>query len=947
MAATSDIQQTREAQLKQAFHKHLPRRIGSLQRRLKALVEGGWDINTLHLTHAEIQQLAGSSGKYGMVEASEKLYSLEVFLSKLLQSAQPPDEGQTDEIFRLVTELDSISGGSDLEDIDIEADRVVAKIIATASLPEPEIGPGGLPSPDNVPHFIQPPAEFLPFDPGSGKVFHRVADDVAEPDFGDTGYSDHEIHRLAEENLDLEIGDIQDHLVSGDAQYHVEESEDVGESWKEDLRKGSSRAIEVPDNLPEPGQAVDAAPEVPRLPTLYYLHMGSNSNRELAETLQQDYELSSFDNVDEFKDMLSAMGPDAILIDGEFIDEIENLGALVKKIRAKQNRPMPMVAFSNATDVSQRLKILRAGADAFLKNDASIREVQRRLADLLQVPENDPYRILIVEDDRTQAVFAESILRKAGMEVRLERDPLKALDHLEQFNPELILMDLYMPHCDGMELTALIREREEFINTPIVFLSGESDTDKHFDALLAGGDDFLSKPIRPRHLISAVTNRVSRARILALRQQQTTSVTDTVTGLAERPELLETVNAILTDLDQSDPDRPGGILYLEIDRPFDIRQRLGLGGFETLADQLAPLITANLAEQDLASRYGDTSYCVMLPNRTLDLLSSTATQIQERIAGHLFQVGDATTSATVSIGVCQFSSQLADAGAMISAAERACNVSYSDEVNRINVQDLGTDFDKETDEALATLIEEAIDQDDLQVVFQPIVSLHGEQGERYQALVRLTGEDGRPVPARRLIPVAEQHGLVARLDRWMLNRALTVLDERQRLARPIRLFVNLSRHTLGDKDLLPRLYKQLQRRSVRPECLVLEFKLPEIVNRLKAAVAYVGKIRELGVLVCLGGFDGDSAAFQCLEHLPVDYVKLPAADRDHADQALGKSVASITDKLHGMGKLVIIPAIEDAKTAAKLWSTGVDYIQGNFVQPPEQELMYQFSDSHM
>ena len=120
-----------------------------------------------------------------------------------------------------------------------------------------------------------------------------------------------------------------------------------------------------------------------------------------------------------------------------------------------------------------------------------------RVAELLDADTTDPFRVLIVEDDRSQAIFAESILRKAGMNTAAVTDPLAALDRLEGFNPELILMDLYMPNCSGMELTAIIREREAFINTPIVFLSGEHDQEKHFEALNAGGDDFLSKRSGP------------------------------------------------------------------------------------------------------------------------------------------------------------------------------------------------------------------------------------------------------------------------------------------------------------------------------------------------------------------------------------------------------------------------------------------------------------------
>ena len=79
-------------------------------------------------------------------------------------------------------------------------------------------------------------------------------------------------------------------------------------------------------------------------------------------------------------------------------------------------------------------------------------------------------RVLIVEDDRSQALFAEGILRNAGMDSLVVLDALGVLPALEQFHPDLILMDLNMPDANGIELTALIREQDAFMQTPIVFL---------------------------------------------------------------------------------------------------------------------------------------------------------------------------------------------------------------------------------------------------------------------------------------------------------------------------------------------------------------------------------------------------------------------------------------------------------------------------------------------
>ncbi len=916
MPASSDIQQSRDPQLKRAFHQHLPRRLASVQRRLRALAEAGWDINTLALIYGEIQQLAGSSGKYGMVEVSEKLFALETYLAPFVDSGEIPDAEQTEEIYRLITQLDAFSGGSDSDQAEFDPRAVVAKVIATASPAAPILDEEGVPLAENIPTYVEPPAEFLPFEAQAARPFHNLA--ANEPlDTGGAaaGYIDPEIERLSAGNMELTLGNIAEHIVTGGDQLSIETAQDVVESWRDDVNAAEAKAKaeaeaeaeaeaaaepepraaaeeprqEEPPAAEEPTGAEAAAPSH-RQPTLYYLHQDNEHTRHLSASLEGEYDLHSFDNVEEFKEIISAMGPDAVLIDGVFIDEIENLGTLVKRIRQKQNRPMPMLAFSDSTDVGHRLKILRAGADAFLKSSAEPAEVRRRLAELMQDTGENPYRVLIVEDDRAQGMFAESILRKVGMDVRLERDPMKVMVQLERFNPELILMDLYMPQCDGMELTTIIRERDEFINTPIVFLSGEADTDKHFDALLAGGDDFLSKPIRPRHLIQAVTNRVQRARAVARRQKSAPGTPDSVTGLTDRSSLLEQTNRMLAENESGDPGRPGGILYVEIDRPFEVRKRLGLSGFEQLTEQIGPLLTEVLGADDLATRYSDNAYCLMLKRRSVAGLKAIAEQCVAAVGGHFFRVGEGTSAATVSVGVCQLSSQLADAGAVIAAAERACNTGSG--TGRIGVQELAGDLFDASDDVLPLLIEDALKHDRLQVVFQPIVSLRGDAEEQYQALVRIVGEDDRPIPAASFIAVAEQTGMVEQIDRWILKRALSVIDERRRAARPLRLFVNQSQTALTDTELLTRLYKQLQTRGVDPSYLVLEFKLPEIINRLKAAVVLASGLKKLGVKMSLGGFDGSDTAFQALEHLEADFVKLPTTGQESGDGVIGKDLGS-------------------------------------------------------
>ena len=968
MAASTDLQQNRQAQLKQAFAEHLPPRIASVQRRTLAMCEGGWDINTLHLIFGEIQQLAGTSGSYGLVRASDKLFALEMHLSLFTESGLVPDSDQTAEIQSLIGTLDEISGGSQ-QPTSSKSLRDASQIIVPVESQEPIIELSGLPALANVPNQVVPPLEFLPFDEapespiaaqedGSpGSLESRSIEDFNDPD----------IERLMEGDTNLSVGNIAERLVSTEDHFKVTEADEIGETWHQEISPGRSPAERtlVEDEQPEEqssrvrdteensndvklnleSSVSGSADQLSgRSSTVYFLHTASAQMDTLANDLEPQFEVHSFDNVEEFREILGALGPDAVMIDGEFFAEMETLAPLIKRIRAKQNRPMPMVAFSDSTDIGTRLKVLRAGADAFMSSSSQAAAVSQRLRELMLAATEEPYRVLIIEDDRSQAMFAQTILRKAGVQVQLERNPMQVLDTLEEFRPDLILMDLYMPDCDGMELTAIIRERDPFINTPIVFLSGESDTDKHFDALLAGGDDFLAKPIRPRHLIQAVTNRVRRARQLGRGRPAGDPISDSVTGMVERPTLLGQINALLSDMEHLNQELPGGIVYVEVNKPYELKRKFGIKGFEQVTEEMALLLSHELAREESAARYGDNAYCILIPGRSRASLYALAQDLIALVHQHNFKVADGAAKATVSTGVCMLSSQLADAGAAIAKAERDCRPQMIDTESQAipNTRKKTKTTSNESDQELAQLIEDAIENRQFQMLFQPIVSLHGERTEQYQTLIRLPGKSGRPIAAARFLPIAQEHGHLVKLDRWITSRALSVIDDRYRKSRPIFLFVNQSGPTVEVQANLSWLLKLIETRGVDPGSLAMEFKLPEIVHRLKATVGYCAELEKIGVHVALGGFDGSSAAFQVLEHLQARYIKLPNIGSADGDKMFVMDLKSTIDRLHGQNRLVIVPAIEDAKTAAKLWPTGVDFIQGNFVQKPESGLGYQF-----
>ncbi len=174
--------------------------------------------------------------------------------------------------------------------------------------------------------------------------------------------------------------------------------------------------------------------------------------------------------------------------------------------------------------------------------------------------------MLVVEDDPAQAGYAALLLRNSGLEPRVLGEPLKALEAIRDFRSDLVLMDLYMPDANGDELTAIIRDQDEFFDLPIIFLSSERDLDKQMEALRLSGDSFIAKPMQRKFLIESIDHRIRMSRWLRERRQAVNR-RDAPTGLLQKDLFLRQLDRCVRS-----PTLPGDGCGL-----FQIRDRLTTG----------------------------------------------------------------------------------------------------------------------------------------------------------------------------------------------------------------------------------------------------------------------------------------------------------------------------------------------------------------------------------
>ncbi|HEX6832227.1 MAG TPA: response regulator, partial [Rudaea sp.] len=609
------------AELRQAFLRHLPRRLEMMRKRGLRLTQHGWDINALTNLYHDVQVLAGACGRYGLLDIGEHLFSIENFLAPFANDVAVPGPAQNGLFVERLHRLEPLIEQHEQR----YGDKPRENAALTVEVPT-EI--------NGYPLQVTPPPQYWTrFARAANPAPAAAPAPVVEP-----------------------------------ARSALPAAAPVPSVAQAAPPVSAAPSAAAPAPIAAPAaEAPPAAPSNAQTLKIFHLSDGNPLACEIDQKLEATgYELTILDNAAELKEMLASFAPGLIIIDAPFLADIETIGERVKALRPRLNHRLALLAFSASPELPVRLRAMRAGADAFVALPAKTDEIVQRIAELLAADSADPFRVLIVEDDRSQAIFAESILRKAGMATCMATEPLAALEQLDAFKPELILMDLYMPNCDGMELTSIIREREAFISTPIVFLSGEQDEEKHFAALNSGGDDFLSKPIRPKHLISAVTNRVQRARQLN-RRARAANPRDPATGLYERAHVIDRINAALA---QEQP-QAGGVTYVEIDAARPIRERVGLLVYEALLGQVGAFLAGHVGARDLVARYGDTSFLVVTPDGGEDALRQFAVKLRDLAAHAAFEQEGKTFAVGLSMGICPFAAGLGDVGAMLNAAERA------------------------------------------------------------------------------------------------------------------------------------------------------------------------------------------------------------------------------------------------------------------------------------
>lgn len=345
-------------------------------------------------------------------------------------------------------------------------------------------------------------------------------------------------------------------------------------------------------------------------------------NQEVIQVLEQfAFEIQHVNQLHELERAILEKKPALLIIDADF--QNKHFAGSDEIMRMKSHHvQMPPVLFTSKTNSFEtRLRAVRAGGDAFFLMPIDILAITESIEEILSRSSPKHYRIMIIDDDVDLAEYYSRVLQGAGMIIEVLNDPAFVLEQMASFRPELVLMDVYMPDCDGVELSKVIRQDPSYLDVPIVFLSSENNLQKQLAAVKVGADDFLVKPISPELLISSLSTRAERYRAL-----RTLVMRDGLTGLYNHSAIKEDLIAKMSSASRN--VTCVSVAMLDLDNFKKVNDTYGHQIGDQVLRTLSHLLRQRLRKSDVVGRYGGEEFIVIFPNTTAEVACAVLDKVR-------------------------------------------------------------------------------------------------------------------------------------------------------------------------------------------------------------------------------------------------------------------------------------------------------------------------------
>ncbi len=387
----------------------------------------------------------------------------------------------------------------------------------------------------------------------------------------------------------------------------------------------------------------------------------------------------------------------------------------------------------------------------------------------------------------------------------------------------------------------------------------------------------------------------------------------------------------------ADEDDAHAVVIFDVDQLQLVNDTFGHRAGDDVLRRFAAELNEALPREGVASRLSGDNFGVLLHHTAVEAAAAFAEDVRRRAQKLRCMEGDKAVQITVSAGVAACRREPGGVSGALVAPKVACTAAKEHGRDRVEVYDADdrSIIRRADDIRVVAHLQNALEQDGFELVAQPIVPLHDRAGSAYhEILLRMRGDDGETLRPSSFMSAAERYQLMSRLDRWVIDRAITLIarDGRDRG----RFAINLSGQSLGDDEFLDFVLARIDASALRPGTLCFEITETAAVANLERAKTFIGTLRARGCRFSLDDFGAGLSSFAYLRDFEVDALKIDGSFvRDvNTNRVSEAMVAAITQVARVMGLDTIAEYVNSAGVRGKVAELGVDFAQGFHIGEP-------------
>lgn len=232
-----------------------------------------------------------------------------------------------------------------------------------------------------------------------------------------------------------------------------------------------------------------------------------------AQFLHTKYSIFHFFYLNDLKAAFEIAVPSIIILDMVFDNKNEVATNFIHQLKEYYTLFPPVIIVSSNSDLSSRLSAVKVGADRYYAKPIDFIKLKQTLGALTAPKSDEAFRVLILDESESSLIFYRTLLEKVGVKVQTLSEPLDIITVMVKFKPELLVLNVFMEGCSGLDLAQVIRQDDTWAMMPIIFLTADSVRAIKTESIIAIGDEFIIKPIKPSLFIHSVIAKVKRARI--------------------------------------------------------------------------------------------------------------------------------------------------------------------------------------------------------------------------------------------------------------------------------------------------------------------------------------------------------------------------------------------------------------------------------------------------